>query len=282
MGIFDRYYRKKENSSETKKSKSKLRVNSDDLEDINDLSYFKGDLFTGVYYKKWINGNLFFETEMLNGKDHGICKLYKGDGSIFTVINYTDGKVHDEDKKKESEFGEYMEIELRSQMEEFNVNREGLIKEYHEERGRIFSEGIYIDNKKQGVFKYYFDDDSGNLHSEITFKDDVENGLQKYYWENGKIRREGNVIDGKENGDWKIYDENGDYLNPRIAIIAKSGSGKSWVIRDIMYYMRNIPCGTVVAPTDKMNGFYNDFVKPSFIHHEYQEDIIPRLLRVCE
>ena len=29
-----------------------------------------------------------------------------------------------------------------------------------------------------------------------------------------------------------VYDNSGEFLNPRIAIIAKSGSGKSWVIRD--------------------------------------------------
>jgi len=75
-----------------------------------------------------------------------------------------------------------------------------------------------------------------------------------------------------------IYDQNKDYLNPRIAIIAKSGSGKSWVIRDIMFYMKNIPCGTIIAPTDKMNGFYNGFVPPSFINHEYDEEILPKLL----
>ena len=49
-----------------------------------------------------------------------------------------------------------------------------------------------------------------------------------------------------------IYDVNNDYINPRIAIIAKSGSGKSWVIREIMHYMQDIPCGVVIAPTDKI------------------------------
>ena len=76
-----------------------------------------------------------------------------------------------------------------------------------------------------------------------------------------------------------VKDDGGDYMNPRIAIIAKSGSGKSWVIRDIMYYIQDIPCGVVIAPTDKMTGFYNDFLPVSFIHHEYKEDIIPRLLQ---
>ena len=76
-----------------------------------------------------------------------------------------------------------------------------------------------------------------------------------------------------------IYDSNKDYMNPRIAIIAKSGSGKSWVIREIMHYMQDVPCGVVIAPTDKMTGFYNDFLPPSYIHHEYKEDIIPKLLQ---
>ena len=75
-----------------------------------------------------------------------------------------------------------------------------------------------------------------------------------------------------------VLDQNGDFLNPRIAIIAKSGSGKSWVIRDILSYIDDIPCGTIIAPTDKMTGFYNTFFPISFIHHEFKEDIIPRLL----
>lgn len=75
-----------------------------------------------------------------------------------------------------------------------------------------------------------------------------------------------------------VLDGSGDFLNPRIAIIAKSGSGKSWVIRDILSYIHDIPCGTIIAPTDKMTGFYNDFFPVSFIHHEYKEDIIPLLL----
>lgn len=76
-----------------------------------------------------------------------------------------------------------------------------------------------------------------------------------------------------------VYNEKGEFLNPRIAMIAKSGSGKSWVVRDIMYHIRNIPGGTVIAPTDKMNKFYNEFVPPIYTHHEYMETIIPRVLR---
>ena len=77
---------------------------------------------------------------------------------------------------------------------------------------------------------------------------------------------------------WLIKDKSSTYINPRIAIIAKSGSGKSWIIRDILHYIKDIPCGVVIAPTDKMTGFYNDFFPLSFIYHEYNEDIIPKIL----
>ena len=82
----------------------------------------------------------------------------------------------------------------------------------------------------------------------------------------------------KFNMDWLLRDETGNFMNPRIAIIAKSGSGKSWVIRDILHHIRDIPCGVVIAPTDKMNGFYNDFFPLSFIYHEFNANIIPKIL----
>ena len=65
-----------------------------------------------------------------------------------------------------------------------------------------------------------------------------------------------------------IYDENGDFINPRIVMIAPSGSGKSWIVRNILCEMKDIPCGTIIAPTDKMNKFYDECVPSSFIHHE--------------
>ena len=75
-----------------------------------------------------------------------------------------------------------------------------------------------------------------------------------------------------------VYNDEGKFLNPRIAMIAKSGSGKSWIVRDIMYHIRDIPCGAVIAPTDRMTKFYNDFIPESFTHHEYTESIISNVL----
>ena len=66
--------------------------------------------------------------------------------------------------------------------------------------------------------------------------------------------------------------------NPSIIMIAKRGSGKSWVVRAIMMHFNKIPCGVVIAPTDRMNSFYNDFFPDTYIHYQYQSKIITKIL----
>jgi hypothetical protein len=66
--------------------------------------------------------------------------------------------------------------------------------------------------------------------------------------------------------------------NPSICMIAKRGSGKSWVCRSILYHYRNIPAGVVIAPTDEMNTFYGKFFPELYIYYEYKSEIIEKLL----
>jgi len=69
------------------------------------------------------------------------------------------------------------------------------------------------------------------------------------------------------------------FLNPRICIIAKSNSGKSWVIREIMKKLSDIPAGLIIAPTDRLNKFYDVIYPSTFIHHEYKPEIMEKLLK---
>jgi hypothetical protein len=63
-----------------------------------------------------------------------------------------------------------------------------------------------------------------------------------------------------------------------VVIIAKRGSGKSWVTRDILYANRDIPGGVVIAPTDRMNGDYKKFFPDIYIHYNVTEDILNKVL----
>ena len=99
-----------DSSNEVKKSKKKttsnqkLRVHTDEIERIDGIGYYQGKPFTGIYYSLYPNGNVLYETEKLNGLDHGISTRYNNDSTIHSVVNFSDGKVHDEDEEKHNEF----------------------------------------------------------------------------------------------------------------------------------------------------------------------------------
>lgn len=67
--------------------------------------------------------------------------------------------------------------------------------------------------------------------------------------------------------------------NPSICMIAKRGSGKSWVCRAILKHFRYLPGGVIIAKTEKMNCFYGNFFPDTYIHYEYKGDIVDNLLQ---
>lgn len=66
--------------------------------------------------------------------------------------------------------------------------------------------------------------------------------------------------------------------NASIMMIAKRGSGKSWVCRELMLNYKKMSAGIVIAPTDKLNGFYKQFFSDVFVHNKYKSSIFEKLL----
>lgn len=68
--------------------------------------------------------------------------------------------------------------------------------------------------------------------------------------------------------------------DPSIVMVAKRGSGKSWVCRNILKYLHRIgiPGGMVIAKTEKMNPFYSHFFPDLYIHYEYKTEILEKCL----
>ena len=77
----------------------------------------------------------------------------------------------------------------------------------------------------------------------------------------------------------KEFDINKLKKDSTIAIVAKRRSGKSFLCRDILYNHKDIPAGIVISPTEKANKFYGDFIPPSFIYDEYDENIVDNLIK---
>ncbi len=66
---------------------------------------------------------------------------------------------------------------------------------------------------------------------------------------------------------------------PVIVLIGKRDTGKSFLVRDLLYYKQDIPIGTVISGTEEGNGFYGKLVPKLFIHNEYNTAIIENILK---
>mgnify|MGYP006095263277 FL=1 len=66
---------------------------------------------------------------------------------------------------------------------------------------------------------------------------------------------------------------------PVIVLIGKRDTGKSFLVRDLLYYQQDIPIGTVISGTEEGNGFYSSMVPKLFIHREYNSSIIENVLQ---
>jgi hypothetical protein len=66
---------------------------------------------------------------------------------------------------------------------------------------------------------------------------------------------------------------------PVIVFLGRRDTGKSYLVRDLLYYHQDIPIGTVISGTEEGNGFYGKLVPKLFIHNEYNTAIIENILK---
>ena len=66
---------------------------------------------------------------------------------------------------------------------------------------------------------------------------------------------------------------------PVVVLIGKRDTGKSFLVRDLLYYQQEIPIGTVISGTEEGNGFYSKMVPKLFVHNEYNTAIIENILK---
>jgi len=66
---------------------------------------------------------------------------------------------------------------------------------------------------------------------------------------------------------------------PVVVLIGRRDTGKSFLVRDLLYYHQDIPVGTVISGTEAGNGFFSKHVPKLFIHDEYNTVIIENILK---
>ena len=188
---------------------------------------FKGEYLNkkrngkGIEYFQ--NGKIKFEGEFLNGKRNGKGKEYNKNGLIYEG-EYLNGKKHGKGKeydkhKKLNYEGEYL-----------NGKKHGKGKEY--DKSGIFFEVEYLngekikdekENKKENIKKNVGGKNFTLIKKRKEFK--------KEYHYNGKLKFEGEYLNGLRNGKGKEYDIlgnllfEGEYING-----IRNGKGKEYDI----------------------------------------------------
>ena len=61
--------------------------------------------------------------------------------------------------------------------------------------------------------------------------------------------------------------------------IGKRETGKSFLVKDLLWHMRDVPIGTVISGTEAANTFYGDIVPSLFIHDQYTPEIVANTLK---
>ena len=64
-----------------------------------------------------------------------------------------------------------------------------------------------------------------------------------------------------------------------VLFIGRRGTGKSWLIKDLMWYKQKFPVGTVISGTEGANAFYSAMVPSLFIHDEVNPNTIANVLK---
>ena len=75
------------------------------------------------------------------------------------------------------------------------------------------------------------------------------------------------------------FDNSQQSSGPVVVFIGRRDTGKSFLVRDLLYYHQEIPIGTVISGTEAGNGFYGSHVPKLFIHDEYNTAIVENVLK---
>ena len=61
--------------------------------------------------------------------------------------------------------------------------------------------------------------------------------------------------------------------------IGRRRTGKSTLVKDLLFHHQNMPLGTVISGTEESNGFFKKMIPPIFIHGEYNPVILANFVK---
>jgi antitoxin component YwqK of YwqJK toxin-antitoxin module len=131
----------------------------------------------GLWERKYPNGNLQYRGTFRNDHPVGEFIRYFPDGNKMAEMNFCDS----------------------------GIRAEALL---YYQNGLLAAQGVYVDEKKDSVWKYFSFYDK-RLASMETYADGIKAGLSAVYYSNGQFSETFWYEAGNKNGPWMQYYENG-------------------------------------------------------------------------
>lgn len=66
--------------------------------------------------------------------------------------------------------------------------------------------------------------------------------------------------------------------NRVVLICGKRNTGKSVLIKDLMYHLRDIPAGFVISGTAESTGWYRGWIPDCFVHEDFDKALIEKMI----
>jgi antitoxin component YwqK of YwqJK toxin-antitoxin module len=150
----------------------------------------------GEWRKTDVKGNLVYTGTFKDNIPQGIFKYYYVDGKLRSELKYSaDGKtataVNFYTSGKKMAEGTYVEEKKDGQWK------------YYNDLETLSAEETYVKGSPEGTWKTYYDD--GKLLEERPYKNGEKDGVCKQYFTDGKKKSEVNLIKGKNEGFAKFY-----------------------------------------------------------------------------
>ena len=191
-------------------------------ERINNID--KSGFKQGVWKTFHPNDKIFIESNYFNDTLSGYYKEFDMTGKLLKFEKYFSGKLLSDSLVTEANPIKWVEDFYDNGKVKFKGGYKdglpiGLHKEYprdgsvilakeYDENGIFIGDGTVDENdKKQGVWKYYYE--NGDVKSQGVMKDNLKTGEWIFYYEDGKIEQRGKYNNDKPSGLWTWYYNNG-------------------------------------------------------------------------
>lgn len=189
--------------------------------------------FTGLCVSYFPNGRPERIARFNNGKDNDTAYVYYESGDIKAFIIHVDGVEHgtwgywydngEEDYSEQQvawgntyDMGNkigtwYFFAENGDTTKILNYEADMLNGEsrYFHDSGLIKKSVNYKNNKMNGLYITYFDNEESSVKTSKTYNNDKADGKAQSYYESGALKSETEFDNGKKTGKWTIYYENG-------------------------------------------------------------------------